>query len=371
MPSLADLSNSIFASLGMNSSNSLRLNSKGYECLVLIDGLGAEGLELAAAKFPIFGKYTSKYELQSIFPSTTVVNLTSLATGLLPNEHGMFGYTVRVPNSGNPERLLNGLKWDEKVDPEIWQDQETLFEKAKKLDIKVLHIAAKRYQETGFTRAALRGGNYFGSNRPEQMVEIAESEFNKSLNYSQKTFAYIYLNQVDAAGHEFGVESEQWWQAVQIIAEFLEQLRGKLPSKVRIWLTSDHGMINSKNHLILGENNSLLENIALIGGEPRARHLYFSPDANSDYENILAKTLSNYQNYLVGKAQIFTREQATLKLFGGIISESKKLRVGDLVVVPESDLLLLDPNRAHLEGKMVGHHGGFSETEVNISALAY
>ena len=67
----------------------------------------------------------------------------------------MMGYTVRVPRSSG--RVLNSLKWDERVDPEIWQPVPTLFQRATAAGITVSHVAAKRYEETGFTRAVFRG----------------------------------------------------------------------------------------------------------------------------------------------------------------------------------------------------------------------
>jgi predicted AlkP superfamily phosphohydrolase/phosphomutase len=93
--------------------------------------------------------------VQTSFPSTTATSLATLTTGELPGVHGMLGYTVQVPRSGG--RLLNALKWDERVDPENWQPVETLFQRAVKVGISVTHVAAKRYENSGFTRAVFRG----------------------------------------------------------------------------------------------------------------------------------------------------------------------------------------------------------------------
>ena len=38
--------------------------------------------------------------ITSAVPSTTVTSLASLGTGLVPGQHGMVGYTSRVPSTG-------------------------------------------------------------------------------------------------------------------------------------------------------------------------------------------------------------------------------------------------------------------------------
>ena len=126
---LAALSNSIFSSLqvsGAENELGIDQNPGARECLLLIDGMGADLIAKYGSEFPIFKELNSLTNLDSHFPSTTATNLSSLGTGTLPGVHGMLGYTVRVPRSGEPGRLLNSLKWDERVDPVIWQSVPTL-----------------------------------------------------------------------------------------------------------------------------------------------------------------------------------------------------------------------------------------------------
>ena len=161
---LSHLTNSIFNSLSTPmTTDHLNLGvSQQRECLVLIDGMGQDALDMYADQFTIFSQLKTQSKLVANFPSTTATSLSTLGTGVLPGVHGMLGYTVRVPRSDN--RLLNALKWDERVDPVMWQKVPTLFERAVAAGVAVTHVAAKRYQATGFTQAALRGANYVGAN---------------------------------------------------------------------------------------------------------------------------------------------------------------------------------------------------------------
>jgi hypothetical protein len=127
----------------------------GRELLFLIDGFGFDTLSTYAEVMPTMARMINFGKIQTAFPSTTATSLATLTTGELPGVHGMLGYTVQVPRSGG--RLLNALKWDERVDPENWQPIETLFQRATKVGINVTHVAAKRYENSGFTRAVFRG----------------------------------------------------------------------------------------------------------------------------------------------------------------------------------------------------------------------
>ena len=50
--------------------------------------------------------------------------MTSLGTGLPPGQHGVVGFTSRIPGT---DRLLDALRWDANVDPREWQSHDTAF----------------------------------------------------------------------------------------------------------------------------------------------------------------------------------------------------------------------------------------------------
>jgi hypothetical protein len=355
---LADITNSIFNSLGVSqTTDTLEIGQQNQrECLILIDGLGQDGLDRYGEEFEIFSQLKQVKKLSANFPSTTATSLSTLGTGVLPGVHGMLGYTVRVPRSDN--RLLNALKWDERVDPVMWQKVPTLFERAVIDNVSVTHVAAKRYEGSGFTQAALRGAKYVGANGIDEMV-LAVSLGLKA----QPSFVYTYLNNLDSAGHSDGVGSDKWLAALSQVSEFITKVKSSVPNGTRVWITSDHGMVNSTGQIILGQDNDLLKNVNLIGGEPRARHIYIKPGAESE-------TIAQWQEQLAGKAQVLSKEAAiSAGLFGEVVSEDARERMGDLIAIAKNDLILIDPARIKEESSMVGHHGGITETEVAIPLL--
>jgi len=278
----------------------------GRELLFLIDGFGFDTLSQYADVMPTMSRMFNHGLVQTSFPSTTATSLATLTTGELPGVHGMLGYTVQVPRSGG--RLLNALKWDERVDPENWQPVETLFQRASAIGISVTHVAAKRYENSGFTRAVFRGAEYKGANVVADLVSETKQALQKT-----PSFVYLYVNDLDNAGHSDGVGSDKWIAALSAIDQMVSQLMKEVPKGTRIWVTSDHGMINVQEKIIIGQDNPLLTGVSVIAGEPRARHLYLESDSVQARED----AASLWQQYLQEKALVLTREQAiSSDLFG-------------------------------------------------------
>lgn len=333
----------------------------GRELLFLIDGFGADVLEKFREHAPTLSALAQPHLIETSFPSTTSTSLATLTTGVMPGVHGMMGYTVRVPRSSG--RVLNSLKWDERVDPEIWQPVPTLFQRGVAAGISVTHVAAKRYEDTGFTRAVFRGAHYRGANITSDLVSETVAALTKS-----PSFVYLYVNDLDAAGHSDGIGSEKWLAALTGIDVMVEKLIAELPKGVRIWITADHGMINVGEKIVMGQENNLLESIATIAGEPRMRHLYLAQDGDL---SLREDVISRWEETLGSKVKMLTRESAIANgLFGSTVSLDAAERIGDIIAIAQGEVVLLDPERADKEGAMVGHHGGDSVIESSVPLLS-
>ena len=359
---LSQITPSIFSSLGLESAVdhlAVGQSPMGRELLFLIDGFGFDTLATYADAMPTMSRMLNHGRIQTAFPSTTATSLATLTTGQLPGAHGMLGYTVQVPRSGG--RLLNALKWDERVDPENWQPVETMFQLATAAGINVTHVAAKRYENSGFTRAVFRGANYKGANLVADLISETKLALQKS-----PSFVYLYVNDLDTAGHSDGVGSEKWIAALTMIDQMVSQLMKEVPKGTRIWVTSDHGMINVDEKIVIGLDNQLLQGVSVVAGEPRARHIYLESDSPA----ARAETATLWQEYLQDKALVLTREQAlTSNLFGSEVTSDALDRMGEVIAIARGGLVLLDAERADKEGAMVGHHGADSEIESQVGLL--
>ena len=359
---LSQITPSIFSSLGLDSAVDhlgVGQSPMGRELLFLIDGFGYDTLATYADAMPTMSRMFKHGLIATAFPSTTATSLATLTTGELPGAHGMLGYTVQVPRSGG--RLLNALKWDERVDPENWQPVQTLFQRASSAGINVTHVAAKRYENSGFTRAVFRGANYRGANVVTDLISETKLALQKS-----PSFVYLYVNDLDNAGHTDGVGSDKWLAALTMIDQMVSQLMKEVPKGTRIWITSDHGMINVQDKIVIGLDNQLLQGVSVVAGEPRARHIYLESDSASARIEIAGI----WQEFLGDKALVLTREQAiSNSLFGNVVSDDALDRMGEVIAIARGGLVLLELQRAEKEGSMVGHHGGDSDTESQVGLL--
>ena len=176
------------------------------------------------------------------------------------------------------------------------------------------------------------------------------------------------VNDLDSAGHSDGVGSDKWIAALVSIDELVKNLAQKLPKGTRMWLTADHGMINASEKIVLGRDNDLLTDVALIAGEPRMRHLYLTADSENAGEEVIAR----WESALGSKVTMHTRASAiTAGLFGPHVSLDAAERAGDVIAIAQGDLVLLDPERADKEGAMIGHHGGDSVIESSVPLLVH
>ena len=122
-------------------------------------------------------------------------------------------------------------------------------------------------------------------------------------------------------------------------------------------------MINRDDFCVLGKENDLLRNISLLGGEPRVRYLYMRPE-------VIDETRSQWQEYFGEKVLIYSREESIAAgLFGPTVEEKNLERIGDLVVIANDKLILVEPDREELQLAMVGHHGGITAAETEIPLL--
>jgi hypothetical protein len=192
----------------------------------------------------------------------------------------MLGYTVQVPRSGG--RILNALKWDERVDPIIWQPVPTLFERAMAEGINVSHVAAKRYENSGFTRAVFRGAEYRGANVVTDLVAQTKEALRKT-----PSFVYLYMNDLDVAGHSDGVGSDKWLAALVMIDQMLASLMKEVPQGTRIWLTSGSKQLGYGAWLFSSQQ---FANIGETTGDRRRRR-----HCRADQVRAAARTLAAFE----------------------------------------------------------------------------
>jgi hypothetical protein len=362
--SLADLSASILAALtGDAAANVLSLPEYPRVCLLLIDGLGLELLRSHQAAAPFLAELAfNSRPLTAGCPSTTVTSLASLGTGLTPAAHGMLGYQVAVPGE---ERLLNGLRWPDDIDPVAWQPRPTLFERAAAAGVTPVHVSPAAFRKSGLTRATLRGAEYRAADWLGPLAALTVD----ALAASERALVVAYHGGLDTTGHLYGVGSAGWSNQLAHVDKLAEQIASSLPYGAILYVTADHGMVDvgPEDRIDADEEGSpLRDGVALLGGEARFRHVYTRPGAEQD-------VLAAWREVLGERAWVLSREEAIKEGWfgpvGGAVSDSMAARIGDVVAACAGSWAVVASQAEPLETSLIGMHGSLTAAEQLIPML--
>ncbi|MFI5067176.1 MAG: alkaline phosphatase family protein [Streptosporangiales bacterium] len=358
--SLPDLAVSLLASLGVDGGpNPLRLPPTTRACLLIVDGLGWELLREHQAAAPFLSELTTTGRaLTAGFPATTVTSLSSLGTGLTPGQHGMLGYQVTVPGTG---RLLNGLRWDDRVDPLRWQPSPTIYQRAAEAGVAAYRVAAAGLEKTGFSAAAMRGASYRPADSPGALVAQAAD----ALAESERALVTVYHGDLDGTGHAFGSQSAAWAYQLAHVDKLAEQLAGALPWATTLHVTADHGMVDAspEDKIDVDTEPALREGVALLGGEPRARHVYAVPGAAGD-------VLAAWREVLGERAWVLSRDEAVESGWFGLVDPRFAGRIGDVVAAPAGPFAIVATKAEPVESSLIGMHGSLTPRDQLVPLLS-
>jgi Type I phosphodiesterase / nucleotide pyrophosphatase len=358
---LPDLAASVAASLGIpNYQNALGFTPTQRACILLVDGLGWEQLRDHPAAAPFLSELArSSRPITAGFPSTTVTSLSSLCTGLPPGQHGMVGLQFLMPATG---RLLNGLHWDKGVDPWHAQPHQTIYERAAADDVTAYHVAQGKFRGTGLTVALMRGADY----RPADSMGALVAQAATALHEHSRALAVVYHGDLDGTGHVFGVGSDAWSNQLAHVDKMAEQLAFSLPSGTALYITGDHGMVDvpQDDHLDYDELPALQEGVAVLGGEPRARHVYARPGAAAD-------VLAAWRETLGERAWVQSRDEAIKDGWFGEVDPAMAERIGDVIAAASGTTAIVATRTDPLVFAMFGMHGSLTPSEQLIPSLIY
>ncbi|MCW2798864.1 MAG: alkaline phosphatase family protein [Aeromicrobium sp.] len=335
--------------------NSLSLPEAPRYVVMLVDGLGQTLLEDNADAAPFLSSLHGVADVVCGVPSTTVTSLTSLGTGLSAGEHGMVGYTSRVPETG---QRLNSLKWDQPVDPLVWQPYPTVLHQLLGQGVSASSVNDAKFADTGLTLCSQRGVPFHGVNsvweRLDVILEVIES--------APRSVTYAYESRLDHTGHAKGCTSPEWREMLSTIDREIADLRAELPADCALIVTADHGMVDlpMTDRFDVDQQPGLMDDIDLLAGEARFRHIYTRSGAADDVAARWAEVLGD---------RAVVRTQAGSEDWFGPITPDVRPRIGDVLVAALGDFAAFSSNDFAIELKMTGFHGSITEAELRIPVL--
>ncbi|WP_326587591.1 alkaline phosphatase family protein [Streptomyces sp. NBC_01294] len=368
--SLADLLPTLVAGQGVPGFTAAiaELTPADRNCVFLVDGMGWEQIKDHPDEAPYLTSLLGSSRggtgrpITAGFPATTATSLASVGTGLPPARHGLPGYAVRNPASGE---LMNQLRWHPWTPPKPWQPYPTVFQQADKAGVATAQVSSPAFQTTPLTKVALSGGTFHGRMTGEERMDLAAIQ----LAAGDRSLVYTYFSELDGAGHRHGVDSDAWRGQLMLVDRLVQRIAEQLPPRTALYVTADHGMVDvpfdEDSRIDFDEDWELGAGVALLGGEGRARHVYAVPGAQND-------VLTVWREVLGDRFWVASREEALeLGWFGvpGECDERVLGRIGDVVAAAQADVAITASRNEPNESALVGMHGSMTAAEQLVPLL--
>ncbi len=391
---ISNIPDTIFKLLHLKSHNPLRMEpvydiGDGAEnvILLLLDGVGFRMLEHAESELmvPALGnvfRQSFNGAITSIFPSTTATAITTLNTGLTPQEHGILGYTSYFRDFGS---IVNMLKFapisnedmslfDCGIEPWMILPGTTIHEKLHNEGISSFMYVGNAIRNNGLSNIVNRGAEVMPYFTSSDMFVRLRKNLEKG---ASSTFHFAYLSSPDRIAHMRGPFTEEFSSEVNAIlyslkTDLIEKLDSGVGKKTTIIVSADHGhaQISRENVFDLAKSRELSNMLARPPtGDSRAFFMSTRAgctDAVIDY----------FEKYLKNMFSIFrSRELLDIGVLGSGTPSSETMdRIGDLIAVARNDAAFENSNLSVIQKSngvwLEGRHGGLSENEMIVPVIA-
>jgi predicted AlkP superfamily pyrophosphatase or phosphodiesterase len=356
---LSEVFTSALASL-TGEQNPLNLARVKNACVVLVDGLGSANIRERSGHAPFLSSQLKiDGSINCGFPSTTVTSLSSFSTGVQSGRHGMVGYKILDPRSNLAMNLLTEIS--NETEAEYWQPLETVAERAKRQGLDCIFIGPGEYDNSGFTKATMRGSTYMAAKSIEDRFKLAE----KLLSEGHGKLIYLYVPELDQQAHAKGFLSSEWSAKLEDLEAALRSLVSTCRQDSGVLLTADHGIVDvpKEKHFYLDELE--IQGLRSVGGDPRVLFLYFDSEPE---ENVREKI----QSFLGKNAYVATQEELIEAGWFGETSDFSAERMPQLFVVGTTKAAFYHRDFAKKKSlEMIGQHGSISPEELSVPLLRF
>lgn len=372
-PNLVDLSRAIAAVCGVPAAASTpgleeiaaRIGDPPHLVFVLADGLGLELLEALPAR--AFLRRQLAMALLTVFPSTTAVGLTTLASGEWPARHGIIGWWTYLREIDGAATVVKfERRTDERPIGELGVRAAQLLPLPSQLARfrrDTLSLLPARIVQSDYSCYATGGT----ARRPYgHLEEAVDAVVERIAGAAAPTYTYLYSSQIDAAAHEAGVRSRRVAAALRELDGQIERLAGELDGRARIVLTADHGHQDApraRRYLIEGDE-ALAQTLRVAPSyDPRVMCFHLRPGAAPAFREAIAQRFGDTLFVLS------TDEVEALELLGpGPLSALTRERVGDyMAIVRGTEAIGYRPATGGREiTRLVSQHSGLTPEQMRI-----
>lgn len=331
--------------------------------LLVVDGMGYDYLrsrpETSCLRRHLRG------HLDSVFPTTTAASITSLLTGVAPQQHAITGWfmwlrelnalTTILPfrsRGGNQDLTAAGFS----VADVLGATPLLTHARSGSRLLSPAGIVNSAYSRATSGRAQRLG--YYG----------LQDFFAKLLNCVEAAstqFVYAYWPEHDALAHDHGVSSAQVDTHFESFDTAFESFLAAVRTiDATLLVTADHGFIDTgpAHYLHLADHPELADCLALpLCGEPRAAYCYVKPGRSVEFERRVVTELALY-------CDLYPSQDLLAAGYFGLGDPHPELvaRIGDYTLLMKDQFVIKD----YVEGEQpfffAGVHSGLSLTELRV-----
>ena len=373
VPNLVDLARAVATASGVGGLDlshfadglAASLAEREHLVFILADGLGLEMLEREPAAGTLRKRLHS--EVRAVFPSSTAVALTTLATGAWPARHAVTGWWTHLDRIGGPATIL---RYRRQADDRSLADLGVPPEEAFPLP-SVVPQARRRCHflmphdiaDSAYSRYWTGGAEVTGyRSLASAFTAIVEAV----RDAGEPTFIYVYVPHVDKEAHESGAESAGARDAIVAIDSLVAGLTAKLGDSTAVAVTADHGHLAAfaGDRFLIREADGIPRLLANPpSGDTRVAQFHVRP---GEHERFEARFRTNFgERFFL----LTTDEVEDLALLGPEpLTPQTRRRIGDFTAISRGAAALgFHPSRASREGlEQRSHHAGLTPAEMLV-----
>lgn len=332
--------------------------------LLILDGVGYDYLRQ-------HGTLLNRYlhgRLGSVFPTSTAPAISSLLTGVAPQQHAITGWFMHFKELGTvavslPFQPRWGRVPFRAVSPAALLGHGAIFDN--RLEAHGYHLLPQRLMDSAYSRVLAGTAERVGyRGLADYFASLA-----RLVRHSRKrAFVYAYWPGFDTLAHHHGVGSRTARRHLRAlergIADLLTALAG---SGTLLLVTADHGFIDSGPAFTthLQQHPELADCLALpLCGEPRVAYCYVRPGRTARFERYVRERLANC-------VALYPSEQLLADGWFGMGEADPRLadRIGDYILITHDRQILKDVLPTEKPWQEIGVHGGVSDAERYVPLL--
>ncbi|MBI4021723.1 MAG: alkaline phosphatase family protein [Candidatus Andersenbacteria bacterium] len=352
--------------------------------VLMIDGFGYHQWLKYGERYPFLSRVLEKGNLlpiTAVFPSTTAASVTTICSGLTPQEHGLIEWHLyleeidqviyTLPFTSLAAKDQHDSLVQKGVDPHLLFNGSTLFSRLGRRGVASHVVLDRAYAHSAYGSVSQTGATIFGYSSAADMLVHLRQQLSAA---KQCSYFYVYWSSLDHMSHTYEPHSEQYQAELNSLThllqtELLDQVDHRAAEKTVLLITADHG------HVVMKPDETIYLNqwpevTRALAKSPAGQTIYPWGNTRDVFLKVaddqVAAVMSFLAEKLAGQARVVrSQAEADQGLFGiGPEHPQFRRRIGNILVLPYEGYTVWYQYPGYKKNEHRGMHGGLSREEM-------